>query len=349
MSTHNAASVVVVPRERFGSAIESLESLLATVSPGTRLVYVDAGSPRSIAREIAGSAVLNDFLLLRTDRYVSPNEARNLAVPYITTDAVAFVDNDVIVEPGWLEGLVDCAAATDAWLVTPIVVQQGAGGTVTHMAGGDCRIVDADGRRRFREEHRWLGRPLEDLPALDRQRTEFVEFHCVLVTRPALDSCFPLDEQLRSNREHCDLSLQVRARGGAIWLEPSVAVAQLAIPRRRPIRDRRYHPLRWSDSWNRASMVRFREKWDLDPSDPAELQALDWATMHRLFGNRGAYGSAVGSLPSRPFRVVRRAADRGVQTVVGWGDDRARARRVPSVEIVHAPSWSRASVSRIHG
>jgi Glycosyl transferase family 2 len=348
MDTHHDTSVVVVPRERFGSAIESLECVLSTMPAGTRLTYVDAGSPPPIARQIARAAVAHDFLLLRTDRHLAPNEARNLALPFITTGAVAFVDNDVMLEPGWLERLAACAEATGAWLVTPIIAQRGPDGTVTHMAGGDCRIVDDCGRRRFHEEHRWLGRPLEELLPLERQRTEFIEFHCVLVTRPALDVCFPLDEQLRSNREHCDLSLQVQGDGGEIWLEPSVIVTQLAVPRRLPISDRRYYAVRWSDVWNRASMEQFREKWSLDPSDPAEAHDIGWLTLHRLFGNRGSVGSAVGGLPSRPRRVVTRVADRGVQTLVA-ALDRARPRRTPSARVVHGPEWSRVAEPGFHG
>src|SRR5262249_42620591 len=108
MDTQDGASVVVVPRERFGSAIESLECVLATVQSETRLVYVDAGSPAAVAGRIARAAVEHDFLLLRTDQHLTPNEARNLAVPFIPTDIVAFVDNDVLFEPGWLEQLAAC-------------------------------------------------------------------------------------------------------------------------------------------------------------------------------------------------------------------------------------------------
>ncbi len=54
---HDAPSVVVVQRERFGSARESLESVLSTVQSGTRLIYVD-GFPTAIARGIARSAIV---------------------------------------------------------------------------------------------------------------------------------------------------------------------------------------------------------------------------------------------------------------------------------------------------
>ena len=249
-------------------------------------------------------------------------------------------------ERGWLEGLSACARETGAWLVTPIIVQKGPTGTIAHMVGGDCRIVDVHGRSTFHEAHRWNGRPFEDLPPLTREPTEFIEFHCVLVALPALNACFPLDEQLRSSREHCDLSLQVRALGGEIWLEPSVTVAQLAVPKRLPIRDRHYYALRWSNEWNRATLQRFREKWDLDPTDPAESKHLDWLTSHRRWGNRG-YGSPVGALPRRRWRFPTHLCDLGVQTVVGRGTHTRRP--VPPAQVVHAPAWSQVGEQPFRG
>ena len=66
--------------------------------------------------------------LLRIDDYRSPNEARNLALPYIESDFVAFVDDDLVFPSGWLERLVECAEDTGAWLVSPVIVQEGASG-----------------------------------------------------------------------------------------------------------------------------------------------------------------------------------------------------------------------------
>jgi len=45
-------TIVVVPRERFGFAIKSLESLFDRTEPPFHLVYVDAGSPNYIYRRL---------------------------------------------------------------------------------------------------------------------------------------------------------------------------------------------------------------------------------------------------------------------------------------------------------
>src|SRR5262249_38131356 len=153
---------------------------------------------------------------------------------------------------GWLSGLIACAEETGAWLVSPTVFQEGPNGISIHMIGGDAGVeADDQGRRRYRENHRLLGHSVDELPTLTRQEIGYVEFHCVLVPRPALDTCFPLDEELWSSRDHCDLALQVQQRGGPLVLEPSVTVTEMVMPDRLPRVDRAFYALRWSDAWNR--------------------------------------------------------------------------------------------------
>src|SRR5690242_233077 len=90
------STIVIVPRERFSGALDSLESVIATAGVPHRLIYVDAGSPPSIARRLAEAARRHDFTLIRSDRYLTPNQARNLALPMVASKYVAFVDNDLM-------------------------------------------------------------------------------------------------------------------------------------------------------------------------------------------------------------------------------------------------------------
>ena len=66
------------------------------------------------------------FKVIRTARYISPNQARNLGLRYVLdrtildcadSEYVVFVENDVIVKPGWLTQLVACAEETNAAVV----------------------------------------------------------------------------------------------------------------------------------------------------------------------------------------------------------------------------------------
>lgn len=116
-------TVVVVPRERFSLTKRSLESIYANTHSEFMLLYVDGGSPTSIKRYLAEESRKRGFRLVRTNHCMSPNMARNLALRYIDSKYVVFIDNDVLVEPGWLDALVQCAEATGAWVVGPVYLQ----------------------------------------------------------------------------------------------------------------------------------------------------------------------------------------------------------------------------------
>lgn len=259
------ATVVVVPRERFGVARRALEALYANTGEPFRLVYVDAGAPASLRRYLAAQARARGFQLVHGDPSLTPNQARNLALPYVDTRYVAFIDNDAVPEPGWLDTLVRCAEETGAWIVGPLYYVGEPGEGVIHMAGGDAHIETAAGRRRFVERHRFANERIERVrDVLHREPCEQVEFHCMLVRRDVFDQVGLLDEGLRCLAEHTDLCLLVRQHGGAIYYEPAAAVTYVTTGRF-SLSDLRYFSRRWSDAWTGASIDRFCVKWDLDP------------------------------------------------------------------------------------
>ena len=261
-------TVVVVPRERFSLTKLCLERLYAVTPAPFALVYVDGGSPRRIKRYLEDQAKQRGFLLVRTDRYLSPNEARNLGLRYVNSKYVVFIDNDVLVSPGWLEALVRCAEETEAWLVGPLYCFGTPEFTIVHMAGGTANIEQREGRRNLVERHHLPGKRLAAVRAdLHRTPCELVEFHCILARTDVFERIGPIDEGFPSDFEHIDLCLSVREAGGAIYLEPSALVNWVTPP---PLAwsDLPYFMLRWSDAWNRASLRHFREKWQMTEDDP---------------------------------------------------------------------------------
>lgn len=301
------ATVVIVPRERFSLAARSLDNILASLQADQPLVYVDGNSPPDVRDYIARAAEARPFQLLRSDSYLSPNQARNWALSHIQSKYVVFIDNDALASPGWLEALVDCAESTGAWVVGPVYCEREPIGERIHMAGGDARFVMQDGRRVFYEEHRHYGKKLSQFrPQLRREPVEQIEFHCVLVRRDALERMGRLDEQLLSAAEHTDLCLLAREAGGEVYLEPDSAVTYVPPP---PLEktDLPYFMLRWSHAWNVASIERFRAKWKLDPDDPGLADLLDWCSGHR----RIAWHSV-----SRAMRVLGRKPARWLENHV---------------------------------
>ncbi|HYL29070.1 MAG TPA: glycosyltransferase family 2 protein [Gemmatimonadales bacterium] len=273
----SSVTIVVVPREQFSKAEASLESIYATTPPPFDLVYVDGNSPPALRDFLAAQAAARGFTLLRAERYLTSNEARNLALPHVRTPYVAFVDNDVFVTPGWLDALLRCAEETGAWAVGPLYCYgtDGSSGEpwLIHTAGADLKIIE-EGGRRLHEEHRHVLRPVaEVLPQLHREPIDLVEFHCMLVRREAFDRTGPLDERLLSFMDHMDFCMAVRRAGGAVYFEPEAVVTHLAPPPFAGI-DIPYFLLRWSDAWLHESARYFAAKHGLRPD--ADLEGHVW-------------------------------------------------------------------------
>src|SRR5688572_1977218 len=185
-------TVVVVPRERFSATRGSLESIFRETDGSFELVYVDGGSPARIRRYLEGEAARRGFRLVRTDHYLSPNEARNLGLREVSTEYVVFIDNDVVVAPGWLSKLVECADETGAAVVGPLTCIGRPEHKVIHLAGGDVEIVEeanGDGRHRAVKERMHLpGRRVASVRSeLRRSQCRLAEFHCVLARRDLFD------------------------------------------------------------------------------------------------------------------------------------------------------------------
>ena len=120
MST-SLATIAVVPRERFSYAIRALDNVIAHTPAPSDLLYIDGGSPPYVRRYVQAEAEKHGFDIVRSEHFLSPNQARNLAVRHVTTKYVVFIDNDAVVTPGWLDALVSCAEETGADVVGPLI------------------------------------------------------------------------------------------------------------------------------------------------------------------------------------------------------------------------------------
>ncbi len=289
-------SIVVVPRERFSLTRRSLESLYAHTPGPFSLIYVDGGAPSAVKRYLEAQSRERGFRLLRTDHYLAPNEARNLASSHVRGEYVAFVDNDLIVSPRWLHTLVRCAEETGAWAVGPLYCIGEPLHRTVHMAGGVAHIEDDGGRRRFVERHRFGGQPIEAVAShVRREPCELLEFHCLLMRTDALHRLGPFDAGLLSLMEHIDVCLTLCRMGGPVYFEPGAVVTYLAPP---PLAwtDLPFFMARWSEHWNRATLTRFARKWDL-PEDDEELErTMSWARAHRQIAIRQVRVAMTGLL-----------------------------------------------------
>lgn len=264
-------TLVVVPRERFSYTRQSLESIYQYTKYPFSLVYIDGNSPKHIQEYLQEQAQEKKFLLVRSDHYLAPNQARNIGLKYAKTKYLVFVDNDIHVAEGWLEKLVQCAEETEAAVVCPLVCIGKNLHSKIHLAGGEARIVlevkNDKMRRKVHEKHYFVNRPVAEVQdQLQRRQCEFAEFHCMLVRTDIFDRIELLDEKLLSTREHIDFSMTVTNLGEKIYCEPNSVVTYVP-DSGFEWSDLPYFMLRWSDAWEISSLEHFMQKWDLTKKD----------------------------------------------------------------------------------
>lgn len=264
-------TIIVSQRERFSFTRESLESIYENTQLPFSLIYVDGGSPRPIRRYLEEQAQEKGFQLIRTEHYLSPNQARNLGLQQVDSEYLVFIDNDVIVSPGWLNSLLQCIEETKATVVCPLTCIGKPLGETIHLAGGEAHIFvepqETGVKRRVHEKHYFVNRKVAEVrDQLHRQQCEFAEFHCMLVRAEIFGRIGLLDEGLLSTREHIDFCMTVAEAGGTFYCEPASVVTY--VPGLKfELPELAFFMLRWSDAWEIASLEYFSQKWDLTIKD----------------------------------------------------------------------------------
>jgi GT2 family glycosyltransferase len=272
-------TIVVVPRERFSCTQQSLESIYEHTDIPFKLIYVDGNSPAKVSHYLQEMARTMNFQIIRTDYYLSPNRARNIGLEAVDTKYVVFFDNDVVVTPGWLSALVNCAEETNADVVGPLMCEKEPLHQRIHFAGGECHVVtDIKGRKHIREKMYKQGQQVEDvLPGLQRTETELTEFHLMLARADIFARTGNFDENMLNTKEHLDFCMVVRKLGGKVYFEPTSIATYVPGP---PLEwtDMPFFMLRWSDAWTLGSLNHLQKKWDLseDGYFQTKYKKLGW-------------------------------------------------------------------------
>ncbi len=330
--TRPDVTIVVVPRQRFNQTICSLESIYAQSQRPFKLVYIDGASPSRVARYLRRQAKLRGFTLVRSNHFLSPNESRNLALAHVQTKYVVFLENEVVVWPGWLDALVECAEETGAWAVGALCLVGSPGHELVHYAGAANHVREVDGRRLFIDERPFFHTAFKNLPQLRRTRSELAEFHCLLARTECFDRVGKLDEQLLSYFPDKDFGMTVCEAGGEIYFEPRAVVSFTAT---QPVAwsDVPFFALRWSDLWNDMSLRRFHEKWRLAPDDPASTTCHAWGTEVRqsfLWRIRPVIDRLTAG---RSFWIEQRILAPLERRITGWMARRVTEKRRHDVEV----------------
>lgn len=284
-------TVVVTQRERMSLTERSLESVLADQSEPFDLIYVDGGAPAEVRRYLEAKSVEAQFRLLQRPDWLWPNVARNLAMAHVMTKYVVFIDNDILVEKGWLQKLVCAADESGAVLVGPLYLwSDGQARPRIHMAGGVLTFQDTKDGLEIFERHNRINESLESRTVLVRGACDFLEYHCMLVRADFLKAIGGLDEQIVCVHEHIDLALEARKRNLPIIMEPQSAVDFLSFF---PLllSDLEFYQWRWSEAAVSASLNAFCKKWHSIPNGAALKDVLQFTVKHR--GEASAFAAGL--------------------------------------------------------
>jgi GT2 family glycosyltransferase len=272
MSTRNDAaragsvSVVVVARDRWSQAPATLERLLGQLDAAVPVVVVDGAAPPSVRSAFDRLADTGRVRVVRRNRFLASNEARNLGADGLDTEWIAFVENDVTISDGWLDRLLQVGTERQAASVYPAYLD-GPEGVTVHGLGAELTLTGPPGAQRLIEYQPHAGKRWSDVAA-DLVPVERIqsEPHIVLVRRSFVEEMGGFDEGLLSWFDHVDLALHHRRLGATAWLVPDVVSIYHAPP---PVvrADIGTFVLRWSRSWFGASLEHLCAAWGLDPTD----------------------------------------------------------------------------------
>ncbi len=290
------ATVAIVPRERFSHTEKTIQSVLENTHIDYDLIFVDGKTPDSLADRVLAALEPAKATIIRSDSYISPNAARNLAANAANTEYVIFLDNDTLVGPRWLEALLECADETGAAQVGPLQFIGDFHQQTIHIAGGLLHDYNENGRKVLHDEQRLFEAKLKSVKEpLRRLQCDYIEFHCMLLRRDFLESIGGLDEQLRSVHEHIDLGLELRRKNQSVYFEPK-ALATYVPPQVVPWFDLPYFEIRWCEEWTVPSVEHFRQKWGYDRLGYAgDKESADLTEDTIVKFVRGHRGSIVGT------------------------------------------------------
>ncbi len=265
-------TIVVTPRERWSMAKESLESIYANTDIPFELVYINARTPDWLSTWLDEQSAKRGFRVIKRDRFVTPNEARNIGAAAATTDYIVWIDNDVFPSPGWLAALVEAADETGAAIVTPLTCDGLPLHTRVHHLTSSYAFdnekffATPPGERQLEDVMHHYTEQLDKVQSgLQRVEADTCEFHCTMVRRSFLEALGGLDENYQCTKDHVDFSMETYLAGGKIVSEPKSIVTYVFPSRAKPLQsdDLDYFLLRWSPKWQRHDLDYMVKKWGL--------------------------------------------------------------------------------------
>jgi GT2 family glycosyltransferase len=261
-------TVVVSFRERWRFTAQTVESILRNTSGDFALWVLDSGMPDDVRAGLRPDVHGGNVRIVPIAEGRQPNEWRASIIPLVSSPYAVFIDNDVVVRPGWLDRMVACAEETGAGIVCPLYLWgEGPDSDVIHMAGGELTLQATPGGTKMTERHRHVDKTIWEVPEdLHRQTCGFGEFHCLMMRREIYSAEGMFDPSIITVHEHIHASMLARELGYETWFEPDSRVAYLAFA---PWRVGELDALRtrWDCTEANDSLAAFARRWNVIDDD----------------------------------------------------------------------------------
>jgi GT2 family glycosyltransferase len=211
-----SVSVVMVLYGGWELALRAIEALEANTEPVYELVLVDNASPddslEQVERRVSGATIV------RNERNLGFGGASNQGAQLARGEFVCLLNSDALVQPGWLEPLLETLAEPGAGAAVPMLLNedgsvQEAGSVIdslgfAHTVGGNGAASDF--RYRFRRE------------------VDFASAACMLLRRDLFQELGGFDEIYSPGYfEDVDLCFRLQERGLRTIYEPGARVVHI--------------------------------------------------------------------------------------------------------------------------
>jgi len=257
-----AVTIGFIPRERFSVAAQALQRLFDVTDTPFKLIVVDCNIPDKYRQQMDDVLKGRDNVMtIRTDHHLLPNQSRNLVIRENRDDFLCLLENDVLVEEGWLTRLIQACEQQPADVAVPLILERLGDFEKVHFDDrlGHIEAFDTPDGRKLRILPR--GYPKENDRHATRRKTEFIETHCMLFRKDILARIGGFDDSITA-QEEMDVSLALHHANARMVLEPSSVIYFLPPPPVNPDEVDYYH-LKWNPETYTEDYKRVAQKWNV--------------------------------------------------------------------------------------
>ncbi len=251
-----------VPRERFSLAAESLQRIFDYTEIPFNLIVVNCNIPKIYWQQMEQVLQGRDKVkVIHREHYLLPNQSKNLVVQEAQDEFLCLIENDNLVQKGWLSQLIAACEEYPADAAVPLMIEGALGAGKVHFEDllGQVRAIQTPEGTKLEILSRTDRKELDR--GCDRRTVQFMEQHCLLFRRSVFDRIGPYDEELNT-RDEIDLSLSLHQAGVRVVFEPKCEIHYIP-PYPPQLNEIDYFCMKWNLKRAAKSRDRIQEKWNL--------------------------------------------------------------------------------------